>query len=71
MPKRSRTQLELCEAAGIPMPTANNWISTGSFAPPPTAGRGPRKPRSSPPSTIDQAKVTRRRREWMGFLCSH
>ena len=29
------SQLELCEAAGITMPTANNWILTGALRPAP------------------------------------
>jgi len=51
------SQLELCKAAGITMPTANNWILTGVIRPAPTAGRRTRKPRSFSLLTIYEAKV--------------
>jgi hypothetical protein len=52
------SQLELCEAAGITMPTANNWILTGVIRPAPAAGRRTRKPRSFSLLTIYEAKAT-------------
>jgi hypothetical protein len=51
------SQLELCEAAGITMSTANNWILTGVIRPAPTTGRRTRKPRSFSLLTIYEAKV--------------
>jgi hypothetical protein len=52
------SQLELCQAAGITMSTANNWILTGVIRPAPTAGRRTRKPRSFSLLTIYEAKAT-------------
>jgi hypothetical protein len=52
------SQLELCEAAGITMPTANNWILTGVLRPADVGGRRARKPRMFSILTIYEAKVT-------------
>jgi hypothetical protein len=54
----SFSQLELCEAAGITMPTANNWILTGVLRPADVGGRRFRKPRMFSLLTIYEAKVT-------------
>ena len=60
------SQLELCEAAGIPMPTANNWISTGALRPAPVGIRSIRKPRLFSVITIYEAKVTAELVKWLG-----
>jgi hypothetical protein len=52
------SQLELCEAAGITMSAANNWILTGVIRPAPVGGRRTRKPRSFSLLTIYEAKAT-------------
>jgi hypothetical protein len=52
------SQLELCEAAGITMSTANNWILTGVLRPADVGGgRRARKPRMFSILTIYEAKV--------------
>jgi hypothetical protein len=51
------SQPELCEAAGITMPTANNWILTGVLRPADVGGRRARKPRMFSILTIYEAKV--------------
>jgi hypothetical protein len=52
------SQLELCEAAGITMSTANNWILTGVIRPAHVGGRRTRKPRSFSLLTVYEAKAT-------------
>ena len=63
------SQLELCEAAGITMPTANNWILTGAIRPAHVAGRRTRKPRSFSPLTSTRRRQRRRSRD--AGVCRH
>jgi hypothetical protein len=60
------SQVELCEVAGIPMATANNWILTGALRPADVGSRRARKPRLFSVVTIYEAKVTGDLVKWLG-----
>jgi hypothetical protein len=66
-PKKPQfSQVELCEVAGIPMATANNWILTGALRPADVGSRRARKPRLFSVVTIYEAKVTGDLVKWLG-----
>ena len=61
------SQADLCTAAGITMPTANNWIQSGVLRPIDIAIRSIRKPRVFSLLTIYEAKTTAEVVEWLGM----